>query len=176
MENPNEKLLKLTTKNDGIVPCPNVKVCGNYKHQNMLDCCSGRCLNCDIFLGEWQGGKGNLDFKTIELCYICLEENIEGVSMPKCDHFICVECFKKCFDLTSEPFYPNEIQEEMFKLSKELPEDTDEDKLFEIIIERRPDLAEIVNIYLTACDKVHNTKHLTDEERERLSRCSLCRR
>jgi hypothetical protein len=75
--------------NKSLISCPNFKVCGNRDTEIGMNCNDGRCLNCDIQLGKWRGGRGDLNFKTIEKCPVCFEENIEGVSLPRCEHFMC---------------------------------------------------------------------------------------
>ena len=178
MANPNRKIVELSEKNNDMLPCPNVKVCGNYEHKDVFNCYHGRCMNCDVFLGEWQGGRGNLEFKTIDMCCICHEEGIEGVSMPKCQHFICVECFKKCFDLTDEPFFPQELHDhldELCALGEEFPDESG-NRHYEILAERHPEISEIIMTYVDGCESVHNREHLNSDDRRRLARCPLCRR
>lgn len=179
MTNPNKKMVELSDKNNDMLPCPNIKVCGNYEHKNAFTYYHGVCWNCDIYLGEWQRGKGKLEFKSIDMCCICYEKEIEGVSMPKCSHFICVECFKKCFNhLTSDPFFPQELEDhldELCELVNEFPEET-ERKHYEILAERHPEISEIILTYVDGCDNVRNREHLSYNDRERLARCPLCRR
>ena len=179
-------MVKLSDKNNDMIPCPNYVVCGNYEHPDFLH--NGRCLSCDINLGEWQKGRGNLEFKTIESCCICLDENLQGVSMPKCEHYICIECFKKCFDLQEEPFFPQELDDNLDELANLEEEFSGESvfRYYEIFAERHPEIAEIVKIYAEGCKqwKDNRPSYPTGvsgavaryEENKRLSRCPLCRK
>ena len=80
-----------------LLPCPNFKVCGQKLSEGHMAVFGGRCCPCDMYIGTWCGGKGNLDFRTIEECCICLETNIDGVSCPRCSHYVCVKDFKKMY-------------------------------------------------------------------------------
>ena len=79
------------------VQCPNFEICESVAPKEILGCHAGLCHNCDIMFGRWQGGKGALTIGNLEECYVCFEENVKGVSMPKCDHVICTSCFKRFF-------------------------------------------------------------------------------
>lgn len=97
------------------VPCPNFKLCNKIAPFIILDCHDGLCSSCDIEFGRWQGGKGKLTTLNDE-CPICLEDK-ECISLPKCDHFICIDCFQNCWSINHEidnpPFpYSEEIYEE----------------------------------------------------------------
>jgi hypothetical protein len=170
MDNPNKKT--------DIIPCPNVKVCGNYGQDILFSCYHGRCRNCDVFLGEWHGGKGNLEFKIIDDCCICFEEKLEGVSMPKCKHYICVECFKKCFNLTEQPFYPEELYDytdELNDIENEFPDDS-EHTHYIILAKRYPEIAEITMIYTNGCEKWWEIYNKNEDNEKNLRRCPLCRK
>jgi hypothetical protein len=60
------------------------------------------CCNCDSMFGTWgnpetefsNNGKGVLDVIENLDCMICLETKT-GISLPKCDHYICIDCFKR---------------------------------------------------------------------------------
>ena len=74
-----------------------------------MHCTSRRILN---------GKKDVLKFKDGEECPVCLEENVRCVQNINCDHYICIECFKKCHhwiveDDNQPPFpYSQEVEEE----------------------------------------------------------------
>ena len=96
------------------IKCPNFKVCNTIVPQWYLDCHSGRCQSCNMFFGNWNGsgGCGNLNFVDNIECPICFE-NKEGVNMPRCDHYICIDCFKyiyfkDCEEEIAEQQYNNE--------------------------------------------------------------------
>ncbi len=76
--------------------CPNFIICGVLNPLCILQCHNGLCVNCDIMFGTWQGSHGILKIKSDVECCICLETDI-GISYPKCAHYVCVKCFKRCF-------------------------------------------------------------------------------
>ena len=80
------------------IKCPNFKVCNTLNPQCILDCHNGRCYQCNMLFGNWNksGGCGNLNFIDNIECPICFE-NKEGVCMPRCDHYICIDCFKRIY-------------------------------------------------------------------------------
>lgn len=101
-----------------LVKCPNYVVCEKRCPQIVLDYHSGVCLDCNFLFGKWSGGKGILKLLEDLECCICFENKI-CVTQPKCDHFICVDCFKVCYfgknrvDLPEPVFpYPDDIKEE----------------------------------------------------------------
>lgn len=79
------------------IQCPNHIICNAVVTQCYLDCCSGLCANCDISFGTWNGGKGILNTKQNIECCVCLEENMLGISGPRCKHYLCIDCFKKIY-------------------------------------------------------------------------------
>lgn len=77
------------------------------------------CLSCQMIFGTSPyshicRGKGTLIFSDNIECPICLETK-RGISQPRCDHFACTDCFKRCYygETESEPRFPYpEIEEE----------------------------------------------------------------
>ena len=113
---------------DGI-KCKNYIVCGEELPDWWYEC-KGRytCTNCDNSFGTWTGrdaqtgvvtnhtGKGELNVTPSAECPICLETTV-GVSQPRCDHYVCVTCFQRCYygpKPTVQPKFPysNAILEE----------------------------------------------------------------
>tara|TARA_B100002051_G_C16114442_1_gene336851 strand:+ start:209 stop:451 length:243 start_codon:yes stop_codon:yes gene_type:complete len=50
---------------------------------------------------KWQGqeyktGKGILEISDNLECPICLEIK-RGISLPNCEHTLCIDCFKRCY-------------------------------------------------------------------------------
>lgn len=84
-----------------LLRCPNHRVCGNLVSEGHMELYNGMCLYCSMYIGEWCGGR-KLAWRNIEDCCVCYEENLTGVSIPWCDHFVCVECFKKLFRCLSD--------------------------------------------------------------------------
>ena len=79
------------------------------------------CTNCHMNYGEWTEhtgikhvGKGALVFRDNIECPICLELT-RCVSQPRCDHYACLKCFRRCYYPVSlpQPPCPNpELREE----------------------------------------------------------------
>ena len=91
---------------DGDIKCPNFEICGQF-FDNYHNINNNLCFNCDVAYGIWDGGKGKLIFKQDDCC-ICLE-NKRCVSMPKCNHFVCIDDFKRMFygeKRQNEPQFP----------------------------------------------------------------------
>jgi hypothetical protein len=126
------------------------------------------CTNCDMMFGNWKSGnyvntgKGILDRKGVQECPVCLESK-ECISQPRCDHYVCFDCFKSCFykKEIKEPDFPYpEIEDEYFD-----DEDNDKWKDYPLI-------------------KKYNDEYneLLDEEDERYEKngnlrlCPLCRK
>lgn len=97
--------------------CPNYNLCQNSYPKWIEDNHDGTCVNCDLDFGKWQGGKGKLNFFENIECPICLEYK-PGVSYPKCDHYACIQCVRRCFygDFSNEPKFPYpELENEYFE-------------------------------------------------------------
>jgi hypothetical protein len=73
-----------------------------------------------MLFGTWgnaivgNNGKGILEIRENIECPVCLETK-QGISQPKCDHFVCIDCFKRCYygeEIEQPPFPYPEIEEE----------------------------------------------------------------
>ena len=104
------------------IKCKNHELCGG----DLSEFCfyiRGKeylCINCHMMFGTWgtQTGKGILDISDNIECPICLEVK-RSISQPKCDHTLCIECFKRCYygddDTENEPKFPYpDIEDEYF--------------------------------------------------------------
>lgn len=99
------------------IKCPNYDLCQNLYPKWIGDNHDDTCVNCDLDFGKWQGGKGKLNFIENIECPICFECK-SGVSYPKCDHYACIQCFRRCFygDFSNEPEFPySELENEYFE-------------------------------------------------------------
>lgn len=148
------------------IKCPNYLLCNNIGPQWYLYCHDNRCCDCDIRFGKWnnKNNKGNLIFMdNLEECCICYENNRIGVSQPRCDHFICINCFKKCYyakSLEYPPFpYPSDIEDEY---------DNDPDN-------EKWNVDELIIVWRQKCDLIEFQQDLECENIETLSKCPLCR-
>jgi len=113
---------------DGI-KCKNYIVCGAVLPDWWYECKEQYiCTNCDMSFGTWTSrdsrtgvvtnhtGKGELNVTPSAECPICLDTTV-GVSQPRCDHYVCVPCFRRCYygpKPTVQPKFPysNAILEE----------------------------------------------------------------
>jgi hypothetical protein len=72
-----------------LVKCPNFLLCESYELQDVLDDNNGLCLYCCVM-------NDKLEFELEKNCILCLENNKIGICFDKkCDHHICIECYKK---------------------------------------------------------------------------------
>ena len=78
------------------INCPNNIICSNTikDNDNTYD---GVCLECYNLFGKWRNKNHILHIKeSIEICPLCNNENIV-IHRPSCDHFLCIDCFKKFY-------------------------------------------------------------------------------
>lgn len=155
--------------------CPNYEICGHYDTEYILDCHSGLCLNCDIEYGKWKGGKGELIFKDNYECPICLEIK-RCVSYPKCEHCICIKCFKVCwsYDIEiniQEPEFPYKNNKE---IEKEFWEISWEDENFKYKNDEK------IQKFIKEFDKYNEIKEEIKSkdwnDKENLRKCPICRK
>jgi hypothetical protein len=80
------------------IQCPNYIVCKTILPQWVLHCHSGTCMHCNMMFGKWNNdnNKHILKSKDDTECPICLETKL-CVSQPRCDHYTCVDCFRRCY-------------------------------------------------------------------------------
>ena len=98
--------------------CNNYEIC-EAKLPDWWFECKGNYLycNCDCMFGTWDDkkGKGTLEFYDNLECPICLE-NTRCVSQPNCDHYACINCFKRCYYGKEYPNFPYpEIEGEYYE-------------------------------------------------------------
>jgi hypothetical protein len=118
-----EKRIDITcTHNCQPIKCPNYLVCGALEPQRILWCYHGTCHNCHWMCGEKFGGKGALKFTKETECPICMDTKtcVEGL---RCEHNICVDCFKRCHygDHKPQPQFPysREIEDKYDETSRD---------------------------------------------------------
>jgi hypothetical protein len=80
------------------IPCANNIVCDKLMPKYLLDEFDQLCTVCYNAFGKHVGGNGRLEKKEIDECPICYDENVFGISNPKCNHFMCINCFKTCYN------------------------------------------------------------------------------
>ena len=142
--------------------CPNYLVCGSFYPELYKDCWGGVCLTCDKTYGKW---KGNLTLKFIDNveCPICMETRL-SVTNPKCNHSLCIDCFRKCYlgDMNEDgkPVFPEEIEEEYYQ-------NPDDEKW---------ENNEVLRLYDNAIAIWEKERKEVREKKKYLSRCPLCRK
>jgi hypothetical protein len=105
------------------IKCKNYIICETVLPEWWFDCKGCYlCTNCDVMFGNWRGGKGILEMTNKLECPICLEMK-ESISQPRCNHSLCVGCFKRCYygDETrdGEPTFPYpDIEDEYYRDEK----------------------------------------------------------
>jgi len=110
-------------------------------------------------------GKGILKISDLEYeCPICLENKI-CISQPRCDHYVCIDCFKRCYygdeDTDGEPLFPYpDIEDEYY-------DDQENSKWDEY------PLIKIHNEEWNNWDDNKNEKY---ENEENLRNCPICRK
>jgi len=103
-----------TKEDGGGIKCKNYIVCETVLPKWWFECKSSYlCINCDMMFGN----KGILKTTDNLECPICLEIK-KCISQPRCDHSLCIKCFKNCYYLNEEgePIFPYpDIEDEYFK-------------------------------------------------------------
>ena len=116
-----ERELNQCSEEDGSeIMCNNYELCDTLLPEWWFECKGDYlCTNCHMMFGTWGDsftGKGTLQFLDQVDCPVCFEQK-RGVSQPRCDHFICIDCFKRCYygDEDGEPAFPYpEIEDEYY--------------------------------------------------------------
>lgn len=155
--------------------CPNYRLCemvlpvwwwevkGHYQ-----------CTNCDIIFGTWgtQVGKGALHFENDLECPVCMNVG-ECVSYPRCDHKVCISCFRRCWfgdesRLLPFPDFPcPDLEDEFYE--------TSEDSKWKDI----PAIREWIEEETRISDENEIIQNAINEEvdrNENLRLCPLCRK
>ena len=101
-----------------------------------------------------------------------MEEGLSGVSFPKCEHTVCVGCFKRCFYgeqpvLPDFPFQGNGREEEYWDYREgeaDRPEWLDDTAL------------EQISLWEQETERIEDEKERAHEAEENLRKCPLCRK
>jgi hypothetical protein len=99
------------------LPCKNIIVCSNFitSNNNIYD---GFCLDCHSLFGKWREKLSYplLETKENQYCAIC-KENQQCVKRPYCNHYICIDAFRKLYYGYNKikPFFPyNQEKENLY--------------------------------------------------------------
>jgi hypothetical protein len=158
----------------GGIKCKNYILCETVLPKDWVDMKGCYlCTGCDILFGTWgdpengwgNNGKGVLDVIENLDCMICLETKT-GVSLPKCTHYICIDCFKRCYYGEPYPPFPYpEIQEEYY-------DDTEQNDIPNPKWATDYPLIVVYEEEWEICENKNSSRTLDDH----LSRCPLCRK
>ena len=121
---------KNTCRIDTDIDCANHEVCGGYQDPRCGKVC---CYNCLIMFDHSRNGKGELNIRDNIECPICLDTK-RGITYPRCDHYVCIECFKYCMygpERIGEPEFPYPDIEDEYDEDPENPKWKDEYPLIE---------------------------------------------
>ncbi len=158
---------------EGGIKCKNYELCNAVLPDWWYECKEQYiCTNCDIDFGTWGNdenahyGKGELIFIDNLECPICLEHK-RCVSQPRCQHFVCIDCFKRCHFLDQSndgsPKFPydSDIEEEYNEESDDSKWDVD---------------YPLIKIYNEMWNEWDDAKREKYDDEEYLRVCPLCRK
>ena len=142
---------------DGMQP---FQWCGEGGHPNSYLDSGGDpdlCVNCAVMFRK------ELVFKNEVECPVCFETK-RGITLPNCEHVICIQCFRDC--------YYGKYDEPDFPYSKDIEEEYEEygglDYTPRSFIDKYP----LINEYEGECNRRYDRQ---DEMTSVNSRCPLCR-
>jgi len=142
------------------IKCPNYLVCKSLNPQWLYYCHKeDLCTGCSTI------GSGKLSFcKDIIECPICLEHKI-GVKQINCNHFTCVDCFKRCRYGEEREEYPTfPYSENIEEEYAETPDDPKWDTDYPLI-----------KTYIQTLDLINDYYDEKYENEKNLRKCPLCR-
>jgi hypothetical protein len=122
------------------------------------------CYGCECLFGKWRGGKGILNKFNIIKCPICLEYK-NGVSQPRCEHYLCIDCMKRCY-------YGEKIKEPIFPYSNEIKIQHELDPLNNKWDIEYP----LIKVYLKENTKFCDERFKKYKKEIYLRKCHLCRK
>jgi hypothetical protein len=158
----------------GGIQCKNYIICGSVLPKWWFECEGNYlCTNCHMMFGSWESGgntyvgKGILEISDNLECPICLEIKI-CISQPKCEHSVCISCFKRCYygdeNCEGEPIFPySDIEDEYYD------DDDQENPKWDIDYP-------LIKIYNEEYDKWSDEREKKYYNEENLRKCSLCRK
>lgn len=163
-----------TKEEGGGIKCKNYETCESILPHWWHECMGHYlCPNCQVMMFGFgassftaQNGKGILERKDNIECPICLECK-RGTTQPQCNHFICIDCFKRCHyqwkDCSGQPPFPYPAD-----IEDEYDEDRNNPKW-------ESDYPLIGNYHrdFERWDKLHNEKY---DRESYLRMCPLCRK
>ena len=162
-----------------LLSCANAIICDNKQERHLFGHHGHLlCLDCKTNFGHEENQKGKLPTKEFcdERCPICLEAYGPLVSYSRCDHYVCVDCFKQCHGaekemLALEPVFPYpEISDAYFSCS--MDDDEDGEEMTEEEIESQYPLLKKYEHDWNMWNDMHCQWY---EDNEYLKKCPVCR-
>lgn len=160
------------TKDDGGgIKCKNYIICETVLPEWWFDYKGNYlCTNCHMMFGTWKSGdyqhigKGILEVTSNLECPVCLEIK-ECISQSKCNHSLCISCFKRIYygdkNVNGEPIFPYpDIEDEYY-------DDTENIKW---------DNYPLIKLYNEEWDKWDDDRQEKYNKEEHLRRCPICRK
>jgi hypothetical protein len=153
------------------IKCKNYIICEDLLPRWWFKCKGNYlCINCHMMFGTWGSventhiGKGTLKISNNLECPICFEIK-QCISQPRCEHSVCIDCFKRCYygeKCEGEPIFPySDVKDEYYD-DQENPKWDDYYPLIKIYNEEH-----------NKWDDKNTEKYNTEEY---LRKCSLCRK
>lgn len=163
---------------DGI-KCKNYIVCGEVLPSWWYSCKNRYlCTNCDWAFGTWSGmdatsgavefhtGKGELPVLEDAECPVCLETGA-AVTQPRCEHHVCVACFKRCY------YGPEPIAQPDFPYARDVEDQYDDDDVCSDEWYATYPLVREYEAALDACEDLDAQRFASEDN---LRCCPLCRK
>lgn len=174
-----ESLNRILNPNGGSeygFPCKNYKLCKSILPEWWFECkMCYICTNCDVTFGTWdrKNGKGILDYRESIECPVCMDENVEGMSFPNCNHFVCIPCLKRCVwgkeEISQYPSFPYDDSDLEDKYIEAKNKGEDLEKCFE-------EYPILQNYYKEEqiLDEINNTINKENEAEFKVGNLGLC--
>ena len=162
-----------TKEEGGGIKCKNYILCESILPKWWFEC-KGHylCSECHMMFGTWGSGenahtgKGHLEISNNLECPICLEIKT-CIMQPRCEHIVCIDCFKRCYygeKLEGEPLFPYpEIEDEYYDDDDHTNSKWDNDY-------------PLIKIYNEEHNKWDDKNREKYDKEEYLRNCPLCRK
>lgn len=150
------------------IKCKNYELCNAIIPDWWFDCKNNYlCSSCYMSYGKWgnQEGKGILEIIDDIECPICFETK-RSVIQARCEHTICVDCFKRChFD------YEHKAKKPEFPYSNEVFEIMINEEDTTILYNNYP----LIEQYEKDVEKWDEEYETQCETEQYLLKCPICR-
>ena len=147
-----------------LMECPNFIICGRMLPSVVMGCHYGLCPHCAMDMWTLEISDEKLE------CPICMETSI-CITLEKCNHAVCVECFKRCYRTTNEPYEPYPVRPYPDEVMGEYYDDISSDREKEM-----RELYPLIITYDDAVDKWEENEAIMYQNEANLRLCPLCRK